>query len=456
MRYATVFAMYVMQGVPAGFALTAVANRLAAAGVSPPVIGKFVALVGVPWTVQFFWGPIIDRFQGSPMGRRKPWVFFAQIFAFLASLGVLLIHDPAQQVGALMAVFFVHSVFASVQDASVDAMAITVTRPEERARVNAYMRGGLLVGEGVGAAVLATIMSRSGFGAAALVQSFVLLGFTVGTFFIRERRGDALVPWGHRHRAGSSPSDNARVRSLGPAIGTIPSAAPDAAQPFRPHLTMRGILGSLFQGLLAKESIRLFGAILAVYCVASVFIRAFSTHVIQQLHWSDTELSVLSGTYGVAAAAVAIVLTGFIAERVGARRLLMGVIAIIGVYLLAFDLLAPLWPEKSITRAALVIWYTFDPGYSVAAMPVLMALCRDGIEGSQFTAYMALVNMADVAGNYVSGYALTVLPAPVIGLGCGVVVFAAFEAVRRSALGEGYVAVGPIGAEIGVVASAAR
>ena len=30
LRYATVFALYLMQGLPAGFALTAVANRLAA------------------------------------------------------------------------------------------------------------------------------------------------------------------------------------------------------------------------------------------------------------------------------------------------------------------------------------------------------------------------------------------------------------------------------------------
>ncbi|MDQ6926239.1 MAG: MFS transporter, partial [Candidatus Eremiobacteraeota bacterium] len=328
LRYATVFYMYVMQGVPAGFALTAVANRLAAAGVSPVVIGKFVALVGVPWTVQFFWGPIIDRFQGSPMGRRKPWVFFAQILAFVASLAVAFIHEPTQQIGALMVVFFVHSVFASVQDASVDAMAISVTRPEERARVNAYMRGGLLVGEGVGAAVLASIMSRSGFTAAAIVQSFVLLGFTVATFFVRERRGDALLPWGHRRRGAPATSTSAALPVAEPAAHPLAVAGE--------RVTMRRILGTMFQGLLAAESLRLFGAILAVYCAASVFIRAFSTHVIQQLHWNDTSLSVLTGTWGVGAAAVAIVLTGAIAERVGARRLLMGVIAIIGIYLVAF------------------------------------------------------------------------------------------------------------------------
>ena len=73
-----------------------------------------------------------------------------------------------------------------------------------------------------------------------------------------------------------------------------------------------------------------------------------------------------------------------------------------------------------------------------------MTLCRRGVEGSQFTAYMALVNLADVAGNYVAGYALTVTSAPVIGLACGALVWASWEAVRRAALGRA-----PLGAEPG-------
>ena len=101
LRAATVFYLYAMQGIPAGFAFTALANRLAAEGVSPPAIGRFVALVGLPWTLQFVWGPVIDRFQGSPMGRRRPWLLGAQCAALLASLGLLAVRDPAAQLAAL-------------------------------------------------------------------------------------------------------------------------------------------------------------------------------------------------------------------------------------------------------------------------------------------------------------------------------------------------------------------
>ena len=71
----------------------------AAEGMRPEVIGLFVATAGLPWAGQFVWGPLIDRFQNSPMGRQRPWVLGAQFLAFLPSLGLLFVADPVAQVG---------------------------------------------------------------------------------------------------------------------------------------------------------------------------------------------------------------------------------------------------------------------------------------------------------------------------------------------------------------------
>ena len=52
---------------------------------------RFDATVnGLPWAFQFVWGPLIDRFQSSSMGRRKPWVVGSQLMAVLATLTLLL------------------------------------------------------------------------------------------------------------------------------------------------------------------------------------------------------------------------------------------------------------------------------------------------------------------------------------------------------------------------------
>ncbi len=58
LRSFTFFYLYVMQGIPSGFALTAIANYLTGKGVAPNVVGSFVAIVGIPWILQFVWGPL--------------------------------------------------------------------------------------------------------------------------------------------------------------------------------------------------------------------------------------------------------------------------------------------------------------------------------------------------------------------------------------------------------------
>ena len=171
LRYFAFFYMYVMQGVPAGFALTAIANYLSGKGVIPSSVGTFIALVGMPWALQFVWGPLIDRYQYSIIGHRKQWVVLAQFVAFLASLSLLLIDDPVRQLYAMTAAFFVNSVFASIQDASVDAVAIDIIQENERGRINGFMRGGFIIGISLGAAVLSSIIHSYGFFYAALTQS---------------------------------------------------------------------------------------------------------------------------------------------------------------------------------------------------------------------------------------------------------------------------------------------
>ena len=55
-------------------------------------------------------------------------------------------------------------------------------------------------------------------------------------------------------------------------------------------------------------------------------------------------------------------------------------------------------------------------------MPVLMSLCLVKVEGSQFTAYMAIINLCDVMGAYISGWGMSITTAPVIGFICGLAI----------------------------------
>ncbi|UFH56556.1 MFS transporter [Spirosoma sp. KNUC1025] len=399
LRYVVFFYLYVMQGLPSGFALTALTNYLTAEGVNPAAIGSFTAIVGLPWAFQFVWGPIIDRYQQSAMGRRKPWVIGAQFMAFLASLGILFVHNPVGQITTLAWFFFGHSICASIQDASVDAMAISTIPENERGRVNAFMRAGFLIGIGVGAAVFSQLLRSYGFFTAALIQSLSLLTLTLLTCFIRERSGDRLLPSFGRQT---------------PKTLVITAQKTDPAEP-----DFRWLFTELFRGLFSRQSLLLFGSIVMAYFSISLFLRAYNYHLIQELGWADTSVSLLTGTYGMIVATAVALAGGFVADRIGPRRLLIMVMSVIVVYLLTFNSLSALWIHRQMAQTGLVVLYFMDPSISVSAMPVLMALCRKGVEGSQFTTYMAFVNLSDIAGSFVAGHALSYVQAPTIGLLAG-------------------------------------
>ena len=399
LRCGVFFLLYVRQGLPAGFAATALANSLTARGVAPEVVGGFVALTGLPWTLQFVWGPVIDRFQGSAMGRRRPWILGAQLLGVAATLPLLAVVDPAAELSVVAWTFLVHAVFASVQDTGVDALAVSVVPDRERGRTNAFMRAGFIAGMGAGAG-LSVVMAAYGFRAAAALQTLALALLAVLTFVVRERPGDALLPG-------------------------RPRLDPDGHGPGHAGRTTGAIALELARGLIAPASLRLFPAIAGGYLAASVFIRALSIHLVRDAGWGDVEMSALSGGAGTAMALAVVAVGGWLSDRVGHQRLLCWVLLALAAYLLGFAALGPWWSSRSLTRPALVVWYAFDPLLSVAAMPALMALCRPGVEGSQFTAYMALVNLCDVLGSYLAGQALGVASGPTLAAACGLVVLLA-------------------------------
>jgi PAT family beta-lactamase induction signal transducer AmpG len=402
LRYTVFFYLYVMQGIPAGFSLTALTNYLTAEGVRSSQIGQFVAIAGLPWAFQFVWGPLIDRYQTSAMGRRKPWVVGAQCLAFLASLGILLVHNPVTQLSTLAWLFFAHSLCAAIQDASVDAMAISVIPETERGRVNAFMRGGFLIGTGFGAAVFAQILRRYGFVDAALTQSLCLLILTILTLFIRERPSDRLLP------SFVSKPNSAQLASALP----VTSVALEAHD-------FRWLFTELFKGLLSKRSLLLFGSIMAAYMSVSLFMYSYNYHLIKILGWADASVSLLTGTYGMLVATGVSLLGGYAADRIGPRRLLVAMLAVVTSYLLVFNVLSPMWSQREVAQTGLVSLYFMDPTISIAALPVLMAICRPGVEGSQFTTYMAFVNLASIIGSFLAGQALTYVTAPTVGLFAG-------------------------------------
>ncbi len=330
----------------------------------------------------------------------------SQVVAVIASLSLLFVKDPLQQLSLLGLVFFIHSIFASVQDASVDAMAISIVPEGERGRLNGFMRGGFLLGVAFGSAGLSYVLHQYGFRNAAMLQSLVLLTFTIVFFLTKLDRNDSLLP------ASGQSGKEALLRR------------------YNPNLSL--LFKRIYHGITNAKSLKYFAVIASVFFCSSVFIRSYTYHLIHVLNWPDSSVSILQGSWGSVITFIAIILGGIASDKMGAKSMQVKVMWGVGLFLVILNSLFYLWHYDYFSGMGLILWNLADPLLCVSVFPILMALCVKKVEGSQFTAYMAMINLCDVTGTYITGWSVSAVSAPLLGLGCGLFILALLLYLKRN------------------------
>ena len=195
LRVTTLCILYFAQGFPWGFMLTALLSFLASKGLTLAESGQLTAMAYLPWTFKLFWGPIIDSFTYRAMGRRRPWILFAQFGMALTLIAMVWMGDLSSNIGLLGWMFFFHNCFASLQDVSCDALAVDILLPEEQGKVNGAMWGSKVIGTGMGAVVMGTLLVSNGLVFAIGAQTILMFIIISFPLFILERPGEKRFPW---------------------------------------------------------------------------------------------------------------------------------------------------------------------------------------------------------------------------------------------------------------------
>ena len=120
-------------------------------GVDLTVIG-LMNLVGLPYTLKFIWSPILDRYTLPFLGRRRGWMFIAQLCLALAIAGMGMT-NPSRTPWLLAFAALLVTFFSSSQDIVIDAYRREDLADEELGLgsslyVNGYRVGMLLAGAG--------------------------------------------------------------------------------------------------------------------------------------------------------------------------------------------------------------------------------------------------------------------------------------------------------------------
>jgi MFS family permease len=150
------------EGIPLGFAATAVATQLRRQDIGPAEIGAFVASFYLPWAFKWAFGPIIDVFASERLGRRRGWILGTQILMALTLLSTVLLRLP-EQLWLFTIILLVHNTFGAMQDVAIDALACGTLHEDERGTANGMMFAGAAIGQLIGGSGVLFLMGYTGF-----------------------------------------------------------------------------------------------------------------------------------------------------------------------------------------------------------------------------------------------------------------------------------------------------
>ena len=145
-------------------------------------IGSLLGILVLPWALKFLWAPLVDRVQG-PRFTLRGWIASAQALMVLTLVPLLFV-DPARHFDMLAVLLVLHALFASTQDAAIDALLIQTAPESEHGRLTAWMQVGMLTGRSLlgGGALL--VLDRLGDrGLIGILLGVLTLGILLATVY---------------------------------------------------------------------------------------------------------------------------------------------------------------------------------------------------------------------------------------------------------------------------------
>ena len=405
-RLIAFFCMYITEGIPLGFAATAVATQLRRMGVGPAEIGAFVASFYLPWAFKWAAGPFVDVFRSRRFGHRRGWILATQILMALTILALIPIPLP-QGLGLFTAVLFVHNSFAAVQDVAIDSLAVASLHEDERGLANGLMFAGASVGQAIGGSGVLFLLSYVGFQASIVLVALSLMAVTV---FIVVPMKEALV-------AGLQESATG-FRAAGASMKRF------AVESFRSFLGTSGAFRGIFFSLLPAGAMSL-GL-------------ALQSNLAVELGMKDDAVAVLA-LWSMIISAASMVIGGMLSDKLGRRRMLALYLAGMSLPVLYLTWMlhkhgyvmprAPGGPP--IPELITALWIA-SLSYSVfqglmygTRSAIMMDVTNPAVAATQFTAYMAMMNLAiAIAANWqgiaaeAMGYPTTLLVDAITGPLC--------------------------------------
>jgi MFS transporter, PAT family, beta-lactamase induction signal transducer AmpG len=408
-RLAAFFLLYVTEGIPLGFAATAVAAQLRRMGVGPAEIGAFVGAFYLPWAFKWAFGPFIDVIRSRRFGHRRAWIIFTQVMMALTLLALIPISLP-QGLGMFTAILLVHNSFGAMQDVAIDALACNALREQERGLANGLMFAGASIGTAIGGSGVLYLMAYTGFqGSFVAVAVAILLITLLVALPMKESVIGALQNGRSEAAVALAPSPEAASTQTRHDVSDAAGAAAASGTPTWRNalLEMRSFAVESFRSFIGSQ--RAFrGVFVALLPAGAMSLGlALQTNLSVEFGMKDEDIANLSLATNVLGAGF-MVLGGWLADRWGRLRMLALYLASMSlpVFYLAWQLqqagyVMPRALGGAPMPAMITLLWVTSVAYAVGQglmygtrSAVFMDITNPRVAATQFTAYMAMMNLA--------------------------------------------------------------
>jgi PAT family beta-lactamase induction signal transducer AmpG len=379
-RVITLSALYVAQGVPWGFITVTMVTFLAAEGADAGDLAYLLTLGTLPWSFKFLWGPVIDRFQLPELGRRRPWILIAQTGMIALLVTMLMVPDLTNNISLLGALFFVYNVFTALQDVSTDALAVDVLQSHEFERVNSYMFTAKSLGGVIGGAGLGTIIGIVGIKGAFLIQIPILVAIMMVPLFMRERPGEKRFPWDE--------GEVVEAADDGAALGG------EEGEEVRDFSVILSNIKTAF----SVRSAQLGVAVSLVISLAFILIPILPLLFLQELGWTQEEFNATKGGIILVVTMLGAMAGGELGRRCGGKSSLMFAALSASLTTLVWGTFDHLWSEGWFMMLVWMVHTFLWAIVSICAYSLMMRVTWAEVGGTQFTGYMAMMNLSAIIG----------------------------------------------------------
>jgi PAT family beta-lactamase induction signal transducer AmpG len=361
-RIAAVTALGFASGLPLSLTGGTLQAWMAVSGVDLRTIGIF-ALVGLPYTLKFFWSPLMDRFVPPWLGRRRGWIIITQV-GLMVGISVMAFSSPREAPLFLAAIAMIVAFTSASQDIVIDAYRTDVLHEKER---------------GAGAAVFVM-----GYRVAALISGALAL-------ILSDHIG-----WQNTYLL------MAGVMGVG-IIATL--LGPEPEEKVAPPMNIQEAVVGPMKDFFSRNSALLLLLLIILYKLGDAYAGALTTaFLIRGVGFSASDVGTINKGLGFVSLIVGATIGGAMMVRLRLFRSLLIFGILQAVSNLSFMALA--WVGKSYGMLMFAVAFeNMSGGMGTAAfVSLLMAMCNHKYTATQYALLSSLAALGRIFISPTSGY----------------------------------------------------